>query len=59
MLLHVGLSQVYAAIQENAVYHGNTRRYCISTLIKFKLPSKKMQFIMKYTTLLPMDPSQV
>ena len=32
---------------------------CILILLKYKPPSKKMQFIMKSTTLLHIDPSQV
>ena len=37
----------------------NTRRYCISTLVKYKPPSKIIQFVMEYTMLLHIDPSQV
>ena len=37
----------------------NTRRYRISTLVKFKPPSNEMQLIMKYTMTLHIGPSRV
>ena len=45
-------------IQNETLTSTNTRRYRISAPVKLKLPSKKMQFIMKYTTLLYIDSSQ-
>ena len=52
-LSHIDRSQVLAAIQKHATYHE------IHDVIAYKLQSKKMQFSIKYTTLMHIDPSQV